>query len=90
MATLCVVLVGLVCVITAGGSGLGWFVFGNCGGLCRSGAEKMKASLLLLALALPGCDKALPVQPERLMVSACQQDIEYQAARKVVFLECRP
>lgn len=50
----------------------------------------MKAALLLLALALPGCDKALPAQPERLMVSACQQVVALQEMRRAVFLECRP
>lgn len=49
----------------------------------------MKTTLLLLALAMPGCDKAISAQPERLMVSACQQISELQAARKAVFLECR-
>lgn len=49
----------------------------------------MKAALLLLALALPGCDKAMPTQPERLMVSACQQVNELQAVRRAVFLECK-
>lgn len=49
----------------------------------------MKAAILLLTLALYGCDKALPAQPDRLMASACQQVAELQAARKAVFLECK-